>query len=215
MLYIALLDYQHLDHSFFMKSFAEAMALQKECDGIILHGDSPYTDRLMQTGVMREEAIIRSTRDLNHRIIALLADSGISGIGINGFQREIIRKSDDDLIVKKNWLENRPAGIHLVLSNLVWNSDMKTIEPVPLSMIAEKINKTMECNYIIIFPNDEGPDHFVQKSTAPRNNYRKEMSYTVDDIPDDLIPLPEECYFCTLAEFGKLPDTTVLQKFPN
>ena len=36
-------------------------------------------------------AIIRSIKDLNHRIVALLADNSVSGIGINGYQKNIIQ----------------------------------------------------------------------------------------------------------------------------
>ncbi len=71
--YIAVLDYEHLDNGMFLTAFAKALSQQKS-RGIILHGDSEYTERLIQTGIMREEATIRAMKDLNHRLVALFAD---------------------------------------------------------------------------------------------------------------------------------------------
>ena len=48
---------------------------------------SEYTDRLMQTGMMREDARKRAVMDLNRRLITLFADHGVSAIGLNGFQK--------------------------------------------------------------------------------------------------------------------------------
>lgn len=89
---LALLDREHLDQSFFLKSLARELAEAQRAGlrVVLLHGDSPYTDRIMQGGVMREEASSRAARDLNHRLIALLADAGVSAIGLLGRQKNLV-----------------------------------------------------------------------------------------------------------------------------
>lgn len=212
MQYIALLDYHHLDHSFFMKLFAESMALQKDCSGIILHGDSAYTDRLIQTGMLREDAVVRSTKDLNHRIIALLADNGIAGIGVNGYQKNIIRRKGEQLIVHNKWIEERPPGTHLVISNLVMDESQQMPVPVPLNNMAATLSKQLDCDTIILFPNNDTDDFVIRNdillSAKNKSNNEKELSHR---IPDDLKPLPDYCYLCSTMDFGKLPDRSGLQ----
>ena len=83
--FLAILDYEHLDNGVFLTSFAKSLA-QKEKRGLIIHGDSEHTERIIQTGVMRDEARIRAIKELNHRLVALFADEGVSTIALNGFQ---------------------------------------------------------------------------------------------------------------------------------
>ncbi len=205
MQYIAILDHQHLDHSFFMKAFAESMALQKDCKSIILHGDSPYTDRLIQMGMMRDDAVLRSTRDLNHRIIALLADNGISAIGINGYQKGIIERDDQQLAIETGWIDNRPAATHLVISNLVRDKKTRRIIPVPLSHLADKLRKQLHWETLIIFPDDDA-ELVPDQNREPNDN----KSRITDKVPSDLKPLPDNCFLCATSDFGKLPDTSRL-----
>ncbi|MCH8524967.1 MAG: hypothetical protein LAT52_10490, partial [Balneolales bacterium] len=76
--YLAIIDYKNLDNPLFLKSFAEAAVQRRSSKAIFVHGDSDYTDRLIQTGMMREDAIIRSVQDLNHRLVSFFADYGIA-----------------------------------------------------------------------------------------------------------------------------------------
>ncbi len=210
MYYIAILDHHHLDHSFFMKTFAESMARQKGCSGIILHGDSPYTDRLIQTGMPRFEAEQRSIRDLNHRIITLLADNGISGIGVNGYQKGIIqRDASDRLIIEKEWIENRPAGTHLVLSNLVWDNRQEKTAPVRLGELAGALSSELGRERIIVFPTGVDDGVIFRKEHSGNNDNMENMA---DSIPVDLLPLPKNSFLCTPLEFGNLPNSDCLQK---
>ena len=114
--YIAVLDYDHLDNGLFLKTFANAIANHKE-RGLILHSDSQYTDRIIQTGVMREDARIRAIKDLNNRLIALFADEGISAIGLNGYQRELISMAGDDITIDVEQLNKLPDQPVLLLSS--------------------------------------------------------------------------------------------------
>jgi len=211
MKYIAILDYYHLDHSFFMKSFAEGMAQQQGCSGIILHGDSPYTERLMQTGMMREDAAIRSTKDLNHRIIALLADNGVSGIGINGYQKKIIQFDGSNLIIDRKWLDARPAGTHVVLSNLVWDTAREEIVPISPGTLAAGLRKELEREMILIFSSGDENGIITESSDSKITNGNKSSTKEADNIPEDIHPIPDNSYLCTSISFGKLPEKSDLE----
>ncbi len=114
--YIALLDYEHLDNHFFLKSLAKELAKRPDKRGILLHADSPFTERIMQQGVMREEARIRAAKDLNHRLVALLADEGIPAIGLHPFQKELV--SENGNVSESAWL-SLPSIPVVILSTLM------------------------------------------------------------------------------------------------
>ncbi|MDG5766426.1 hypothetical protein QA596_03025 [Balneolales bacterium ANBcel1] len=208
--YIAILDHDHLDHSFFMKTFAEAMSMQRGCSGIILHGDSPYTDRLIQTGMTRQDARIRSTRDLNHRIIALLADSGISAVGVNGFQKNLITRSENNINVDTAWFSLRPPGTHLVLSNLVRDSFSGEILDIPLSRLADLLREALNYEHVIVFPAEETGGVILGQSRENEPDSAGDSVTKGWSPPYDLLPPPASGFFCTLQGFAKLPDTSKL-----
>ncbi len=215
MKYIAIIDYQHLDHSLFMKSFSEAMSRQIGCSGIILHGDSDYTERLIQTGTMRGDAVIRSTRDLNHRIVALLADSGVSGIGVNGYQKKIIQKSGEKLRIDNNWIEERPAGTHLVLSNLIWDNHAHKIAPFPLRTLADALSEQLNRDTVIIFPVDDSEDVLFAKKKSKIHALAENEINLQNKIPFELIPPPKNSYMSSTTAFGNLPDTSGMHRISN
>ncbi|MGM0737579.1 MAG: hypothetical protein ACQETM_00230 [Bacteroidota bacterium] len=205
--YIAVIDHNRLDHSLFMKSFADAMGQQTGCSGIILHGDSAYTDRLIQTGMMRRDAVLRSTRDLNHRMAALLADSGVAAVAVNGYQKEIIRQSGTSLHANLEWFEGRPSGIHVILSNLVWDVDHSEIRVAPLRDMAVQLARLLKKDNLIIFSTDD-KKLLSNSKHDPQEVHRTEKWSDIRDlIPAELIPPPENCYLATAEAFGSLPET--------
>ncbi len=209
MKYIAILDYDHLDHTFFMKSFSEAMGQQRGCTGIIIHADSNYTERLIQTGMMRVDAVMRSTRDLNHRIVALLADSGVSGVGVNGFQKRLIQISGKEVTVDHEWIEARPAGTHLILSNLVWDTLHRKIVPLPLRTLAEALGEQLKIETVIAFPANDVKDPAVTGNRKAKEV--KKQKKLIELLPRELIPPPKNTYLGNADAFGKLPDKGGLQ----
>ncbi len=211
MKYIAIIDYEHLDHSLFMKSFSEAMAQQVGCSGIILHGDSAYTERLIQTGTMRDEATIRSTRDLNHRIVALLADNGVAGIGLNGYQKQIIKKTGNTLHINDSWIEERPAGTHLVLSNLIWDADAQKIVSMPLHTLAEALTIQLNRDTVVIFSTDDDYESIFLKNNSDDETSAGQVLDFSNKIPKELDPPPINSFLSSLRAFGDLPDRKGLQ----
>ena len=205
MIYLAILDYDHLDDPFFMKQFATALSNQKHTSAVIVHGDSAYTDRIMQTGVMREEARIRSIKDLNHRLVALLADHGESSIGLHGYQKELVQRTEKgDLKIRSEWFEHRPPQTHLIISNLVHDSHNNKTVAVPLAKLSEELLLQVGFEPILIFP--EG-----KPEVAPSSEETKPVVSTDDRIPEmripeQLKPPPRGSVLCSLNSFSKLPD---------
>lgn len=140
--YIAVLEYEHLDNGMFLNSFAQALSQQKT-RGIILHGDSEYTDRIIQTGVMREEATIRAIKDLNHRLVALFADQGVPVIAINGFQKSLVRAEEDSLVIDIQQLKTFPSQPVILISSLAIQKETGKIVPVPLPELAFSLKTSL------------------------------------------------------------------------
>lgn len=85
---ITTLEPEHLDHPMFMKQFATEMRTGLHGQRLlVLHGDSSFTEETIQQGVPRQEAAVQTARQLNRRLVALLADEGVSALGITLMQR--------------------------------------------------------------------------------------------------------------------------------
>ncbi len=85
---ITTLESEHLDHPMFMKQFATEMRTGLHQQRLlVLHGDSSFTEETIQQGIPRQEAAVQTARQLNRRLVALLADEGVSALGITLMQR--------------------------------------------------------------------------------------------------------------------------------
>jgi hypothetical protein len=160
--FLAVLDYEHLDNGMFLTTFAKTLS-KKTNRGIIIHGESEYTERIIQTGVMREEATIRSIKDLNHRLVALFADEGISTIALNGYQKSTIKYNRGRLIIDNEYLSKLPGETMILLSSLA--EDVETGKPVniPLPLLARSLQKTLSIPEITIFSKKENSEIFTEK----------------------------------------------------
>lgn len=148
--FIAVLNYEHLDNGLFLTAFVKSLKKRKK-RGLILHEDSEYTERIIQTGVMREEAVIRCYKDLNHRLIALFADDGISTIGLNGFQKNLIKKEGDALVIDYKTLSSLPKEPMVLLSSLGLDSGNNTPTPIPISTLASSLKEEFNVSEIDLF----------------------------------------------------------------
>lgn len=169
--FIAVLNYEHLDNGLFLTSFAKSLAKRNK-QGIILHESSEYTERIIQTGVMREEATIRCLKELNHRLVALFADEGISTIGLNGHQKSLLLKSTNNNQLKLNagMLRSLPDKPMILISALasVKNSHLPVIADV--SEMATIMRKEFDLSYIDTF------------------SIKEKSEIIVDDLPGILTP---------------------------
>jgi hypothetical protein len=167
--FLAVLDYEHLDNGMFLTAFARSLA-QKEESGIIIHSDSEYTDRLIQTGMMREDARLRAIKDLNHRLIALFADQGVSTIGVNGYQKSLIQIKEDQIYINRDQVHRFPSQPMLLISGLA--EDLSSKSPTALSLpdMALSFRNHFNIDEITLFSMDES------------------SSFIKGDFPMDIIP---------------------------
>ena len=164
--YIAVLSFEHLDNSMFLNAFAKTLS-RKEQRGIVLHEDSEYTDRLIQTGMMREDARIRAVKDLNHRLVALFADQGISTIGLNGYQKELISQTGSGIDVDTEQFNRFPAHPVLLISNLIYHQGFEKPFFAPLAELTVSLQKSLTINESYLFSTDDSSG--IMKGDFPAN----------------------------------------------
>ncbi|MCH8524418.1 MAG: hypothetical protein LAT52_07695, partial [Balneolales bacterium] len=129
-------------------------------------GDSDYTDRLIQTGMMREDAIIRSVQDLNHRLVSFFADYGIACIGINGFQRGTVKRTEDgDIKINTSYLKSLPEGTVIVLSSLIKDLNNE-YEVIPLPTLARAVQRQLEPGQTHLFSVDSADEIILNHSIS-------------------------------------------------
>jgi len=205
--YIAVLDYKHLDNGVFLASFARSLSQQSSSRGLIIHGDSAYTERLIQTGMMREDATVRAIKDLNHRLIALLADHGVSTIGLNGYQRSLISKNKNKIQVDGNQLKQLPDQPHLLISNLVNDTQTGKTVSINLADFASVLQREMQIDEIMVFSLDES-DEFIKKD---KPHFISRDQFDTHDphlqIPDEFKEIPVSIRLTTARLFADFPDT--------
>lgn len=198
-MYIAVLDFKNLDNPLFLKSFAEALSKIEKSNAIILHGDSLYTDRLMQTGLMREQAIIRSMQDLNHRIVTFLADYGIACIGVNGFQKNILSAEGDKITTNINFFKSIPAKTIVVLSGLAIDPDKNEKRPLPLPRITNALARQLNQTDVYVFSTSGNSQFFTDTSSdEPKKVFFSEIveKNPFPDIPEEFRTYPTSFYLC-------------------
>lgn len=204
--YIAVLDYEHLDNGLFLANLAKAVSRQEK-KGLILHGDSAYTDRLIQTGMMREDAQIRAAKDLNRRLVALLADHGISSIGLNGYQRSMISTDRNKIEIDKVLIDSLPSSPLLVLSNVAQITTSEDYSSLPLADLGNSLQNEFNLNELIVFSMKEQNE--IIKSDMP-----KEIRWNNIDLAFQKNYLPEEFHhrkelslrLLSPNEFGNYPE---------
>ena len=198
--FLAVLDYEHLDNGVFLTSFARSLAQKKE-RGIVIHGDSEYTERIIQTGVMRKEARIRAIKELNHRLVALFADQGISTIAVNGYQKSMVTTDGDDLTINQDQINSFPPQPTLLLSNLALNKISKTPEPVSLPNLADRLSKLFNLSRITLFSIDDSAE--IIKKEFPENINLQDANKDLikDHIPKSFREYHGEVRLTTASSF--------------
>lgn len=183
--FLAVLDYDHLDNGVFLTSFAKSLS-KKEKRGIIIHSDSDHTERIIQTGVMRQEAKIRAIKELNHRLVALFADEGISTIALNGFQKSLLKIDGDTIEFEKKQIDALPDPPMILISNLAVDVRANDYRTVPLSDMAELLCDQFGIDEIIVFSLDESSDFIKQDFPETMKIDEADQSFIEKHIPEDL-----------------------------
>ena len=206
MQYIAALDYEHLDNGLFLSSLAKSISQQENVRPIIIHGDSKYTERVIQTGVMREDATIRSIKDLNHRLIALFADEGISTIGINGYQREFITLEDDSLSLDKEYFNSLPKEPALLISTLVLDKKNRQPHPISLTRLATFLKNKISAEQLFIFSRSDSDEIMKDNEFKGQVTWKElDKSFIEEKIPEEFHQFKESVNLTTAQHFHKIP----------
>ena len=191
--YIAYIDYNSLDNSLFLKSLAGATAKQDSGikPRIFVHGDSEYTERLIQTGMMREDAQSRAVRELNRRLVALFADYGVSAIGLNGYQRKVatFNPDSDELTIDHNYLLSLPSPTILIISNLIHIVGEKKPQFFPIPRYLTGLKSIPGISHLFTFSGVEksSSDDFGQSegqnaTETEKKDKKQHLSHELTDI---------------------------------
>lgn len=205
MKYIAVLDHEHLDNALFLTAFAKSLSAHKDRQGIIVHGGSEYTERLIQTGMMREDAEIRAIKDLNRRLIALFADHGISTIGMNSYQKEMILRTENQVVVNKSLIDQLPETPFLLLSSLV-KDDNGNVFNLSLSDLTKAIEKTFDDHEIVLFSMDDR-DEIIQGKGRVKSltNLDLDESFKTRYLPKEFHEFQQDFILTTPSDFSLWP----------
>lgn len=206
MRYIAALDYAHLDNGMFLTALARSISQQGEVQPIVVHGDSEYTDRIMQTGVMRDEARIRSIKGLNHRLISLFADEGVSAVGINGYQRQLITRSGKELTIDTDFFKRLPQGPVLLVSTLVWDEQQQAPRPVPLARMVSFLRGALDAPSVYTFSRADKDEIIIDDKPDQLSWEGMQASFAGQHIPEEFQGFDEPLLLATARDFGGLPD---------
>jgi len=203
--YIAVIDYEHLDNGMFLSSFARAIAQQKESRGVIIHSDSAYTERLLQSGMFREDAIVRAIRDLNHRLIALLADYGVSAIGLNGHQRSLVSRTVDGVKLNVGQLTALPKTPHLLISSLTDVPGESRPGVLGLPNLAELLQKELNIPEVILFSMDDAEEMIRRDLPGKVQKEDLDTHFSSSNIPFEFREIPFSFRLSSTHSFAGYP----------
>jgi hypothetical protein len=203
--YIAILDYEHLDNGLFLKTFANAVA-KHEQRGLILHSDSQYTDRIMQTGVMRDDARIRAIKDLNNRLIALFADEGVSAIGLNGYQRELLSMTENSITVDVEQLHKLPHQPVLLLSTLVYSTETQKPVSASLADVAVALQSALDVKQTFLFARSDDAEIIKKELPGSLDDVADKEAFFQENVPEEFRATTMTSKLISANDFRNYPD---------
>lgn len=203
--YIAALDRKHLENSIFLTSLARSLSRQQTRKGIIVHGDSEYTERLINTGMMREDAEVRAIKDLNRRLIGLFADQGVSAIGLNAYQKELVTFDGSNLQLRKEILHSLPDTPFLLISSLVSGADEQPMN-IGVRKMTELFCRELSDHEPVLFSlNDR--DEVIRKELEEKKWEETEKDWMEKNIPEEFREMRSKAYLLSPSGFENWPDT--------
>lgn len=201
--FIAVLDHQHLENSLFLTSFAKSLAKLGDRKGLVVHGDSPYTDRLIQTGMMREDARMRAIKDLNKRLVGLFADQGIATIGIHGFQKSLMSWNNGKMVVDQESLKEFHASPNLLISNLI--DQQGSAMYLSLPEFAQALSTQLDHVDILLFSKNE-KDEIMASSGETRLNWDTlSAEFEEESLPEEFKNFGNKVKMTTASDFANWP----------
>jgi hypothetical protein len=216
MFVIALLDREHLDNGPFLKSLSATLSQLKGVRVLFIHSDSEYTDRIMQLGVMREEALTRSTRELNRRLSALFSDEGSACVGLNGYQKDSLVLKGGILNVDSDYLGKILSHSHVILSNMVADPDNSGTAFVTPERLAATLTAALKPDHLIVFSARETGGPLVEQKNGESGEVFTHSDERVSGlIPSEMKALKTGYLITGLRQFASLPDASGMLKVIN
>jgi hypothetical protein len=194
---IVVLDRHHLEQPLFMKLFGQKIRRVKSERLIILHADSAYTQRLIDSGSDAEKAIIRSTKEINLKLVNLLAENGHSAASLHGYHKQAVFKTEtQQLVINPSYFLQHPETVITVCSNLVLDSDLKSTTPTPLGNLAVELKQHLCFDGILCFAQTES------LSTSFKVNKPSEVDI-LNGAPEELVSTKGFFHMTTIADFDE------------
>lgn len=206
--YIAFIDYKNLDNSLFLKSLASATASQdaKITPRIFIHSDSEYTERLIQTGMMRDDARSRAIRELNKHLVILFADYGVPAIGLNGYQRGLATFDTDAgrLTIDHGYLHSLPPQAVIVISNLVHFVGGKKPQVCSIQRYLAELSGLRGISRLFAFSSPEIISDNIFNSMKKELSTKTEKKTDKESTPQELIDASLNVEIITIKKFSQL-----------
>jgi hypothetical protein len=198
---IAALDYSHLDNEPFLLSLAQSVSGCANFHPLIIHGSSSLTERIIQQGVMRDEAEVQCIKTLNHRLVNLFADESVSALGIHAYQKKAITFKNDRLHINCNFFNNLPP-VSIFLSTLVWNADTESVKHVELPRMAHFIQKELSIEPVYCFKMQENRKNNIHEKFEEVSWGELPRDFAEKYIPPELQNYNQPLRLLSVQSFG-------------
>jgi hypothetical protein len=199
---IAALDHAHLDNVPFLMRLAQSVSNSTGYKPLFIHGDNDHTEQIIQQGVMRSEAEIQCIKTLNHRLVGLFADEGVSVVGIHAYQKQAVSLRKNQLQIDRTFFENLPP-VPIVLSTLAWDEEKGSSTPIELPKMVRSIQENLSIEPVYCFSLQEkmksGP------STCPAEKRWESISenFKLEHIPREFRNYNRPLRLVPVQSFGR------------
>lgn len=194
---IIVLDRYHLEQPLFMKLFGQKIRRVKSGRLLILHADSAYTQRLIDSGTEPEKAVVRSTKEISLKLVNLLAEYGHSAAALHGYHKQaIVLTESNQLVIDRSYFLQHPETVITICSNLVMLAHEQRTSPVPLASLAIELKKSLEFDGILCFAQSE------VLSTSFKEKAPSEVD-VLNWVPEELVSAHGHIKMTTIADFDE------------
>jgi acid stress-induced BolA-like protein IbaG/YrbA len=147
---LAALDHVHLDNVPFLMRLAQSVSNSADYKPLFIHGDNDHTEQIIQQGIMRNKAEIQCIKTLNHRLVGLFADEGVSALGIHAYQKKAISLKHNQLQINQSFFESLPP-VPIILSTLAWDEDKGSSTRIKLPKMVNYIHENLSAEPVYCF----------------------------------------------------------------
>lgn len=136
------------------------------------------TGSLYQTATREaEEAVLRSVREWNRRLVALMTESGLPAVGIQGTDRRLLVRERELQVRDASWFwQIAASGARPVLSSLAWQGEAVYLEhPLEAALAIAEAHPEAEvvlCDQVLAHKLEQEPDWAHLRELAYLRDWR-------------------------------------------